>query len=85
MIQNPRVKLIHHILVYAVLTVGAANSGSAFAGHGHQGLVDPFTDEELPSIISAMGLGYLKTVKPDLLVDEAGLRYVFLPGPAKTR
>ncbi len=52
-----------------VLTVGAANSGSAFAGHGYQGLVDPFTDEELPSIVSAMGLGYRKTVKPDLLVE----------------
>ena len=52
-----------------VLTVGAANSGSAFDGSGSRGLVDPFTDEEMPSIISAMGLGYLKTVKPDLLVE----------------
>lgn len=51
------------------LTIGAANSGSAFTGHLPQDLIDPFTDEELPNIVSAMGLGYHKTVKPDLLME----------------
>ena len=31
------------------------------------GRTDPFTDEELPNIISAMGLGFKKIVKPELL------------------
>ena len=49
------------------LTIGAAHSGSAFRGHLPAGRYDPFTDEELPNIVSAMGLGFKKTVKPELL------------------
>jgi Subtilase family len=52
-----------------VLTIGAAHSGSAFDGALPASLVDPFTDEELPNIASAMGLGYRKTVKPELLLE----------------
>ena len=50
------------------LTIGAANSGSAFTGDLPQNLIDPFTDEELPNVASAVGLGYRKTIKPDLLI-----------------
>jgi hypothetical protein len=50
------------------LTIGAAHSGSAFTGNLPNGRVDPFMDEELPNIISAMGLGFRKIVKPELLL-----------------
>jgi hypothetical protein len=49
------------------LTIGAAHSGSAFNGNLPGGRFDPFTDEELPNIVSAMGLGFKKAVKPELL------------------
>jgi hypothetical protein len=47
---------------------GAAHSGSAFTGTLPNGRIDPFTDEDLPNIISAMGLGFKKVVKPELLL-----------------
>lgn len=49
------------------LTIGAAHSGAAFNGALPNGMIDPFTDEELPNIVSAMGLGFKKVVKPELL------------------
>jgi hypothetical protein len=49
------------------LTIGAAHSGSAFSGNLPNGRTDPFTDEELPNIVSAMGLGFKRIVKPELL------------------
>ena len=49
------------------LTIGAANSGSAFTGNLPNGRIDPFTNEELPNIVSAMGLGFKKVIKPELL------------------
>ena len=51
------------------LTVGAAHSGSAFNGAFPAGRFDPFTDESLPNIVSAMGLGFRKIVKPELLLE----------------
>jgi hypothetical protein len=30
-------------------------------------MIDPFTDEQLPSMVSAMGLGFRKVIKPELL------------------
>jgi len=52
-----------------VLTIGAAHSGSAFTGSLPANMFDPFTDAELPNIVSAMGLGFRKVVKPDLLLE----------------
>jgi Subtilase family len=52
-----------------VLTIGAAHSDSAFSGTFPPNLIDPFTDEELPNIVSAMGLGFRKVVKPELLLQ----------------
>ena len=52
-----------------VLTIGAAHCGSAFNGGLPANLIDPFTDEELPNIASAMGLGFRKIVKPELLLE----------------
>jgi hypothetical protein len=52
-----------------VLTIGAAHAGSAFNGRLPANLIDPFTDEELPNIASAMGLGFRKVVKPELLLE----------------
>jgi hypothetical protein len=49
------------------LTIGAAHAGSGFTGNLPDGRYDPFTDEDLPSIVSAMGLGFRKVVKPELL------------------
>ena len=51
------------------LTIGAAHAGSAFNGGLPANLIDPFTDEELPNIASAMGLGFRRTVKPELLLE----------------
>jgi hypothetical protein len=51
------------------LTIGAAHSGSAFNGGFPETFIDPFTDEELPNIVSAMGLGFRKAIKPDLLFE----------------
>ena len=51
------------------LTIGAAHRGSAFNGNLPATLIDPFTDEELPNIASALGLGYRKALKPDLLFE----------------
>jgi hypothetical protein len=70
------------------LTIGAAHAGSAFNGDFPANLIDPFTDGELPNILSAMGLGFKRVVKPDLLFDggrapvrvvEAGDRLVVAP------
>jgi hypothetical protein len=52
-----------------VLTIGAAHSGSAFNGSFPGNLIDPFTDEEVPNMVSAMGLGFRKVVKPELLLE----------------
>ncbi len=51
------------------LTIGAAHKSAAFNGGLPANLIDPFTDECLPNIVSAMGLGYRKAVKPDLLLE----------------
>jgi hypothetical protein len=49
------------------LTIGAAHSGSAFNGAHPAGRIDPFTTDDVANIISAMGLGFKKVVKPELL------------------
>lgn len=49
------------------LTIGAAHSGSAFNGAHPAGCIDPFTTDDVANIISAMGLGFKKVVKPELL------------------
>ena len=51
------------------LTIGAAHSSAVFDGNLPANLIDPFTDETLPNIASAMGLGFRKAVKPDLLFE----------------
>lgn len=60
------------------LTIGAAHSGSAFNGTLPANAIDPFTTSELPNVASAMGLGYRKAVKPDILFDggRAPVRFV---------
>ena len=50
------------------LTIGAAHSGSAFSGTLPANMLDPLTDEALPNVISALGLGFRRAVKPDLLL-----------------
>lgn len=52
-----------------VLTIGAAHSGSGFAGGFPANRFDPYTSSALPNVCSAMGLGFKKVVKPDLLMD----------------
>ena len=52
-----------------VLTIGAAHKSAIFDGDLPANLIDPFTDESLPNMVSAMGLGYRKAVKPDLLLE----------------
>jgi len=60
------------------LTIGAAHSGSAFNGALPANAIDPLTSGELPNIVSGMGLGYRKAVKPDILLDggRAPVRFV---------
>ena len=52
-----------------VLTIGAAHSSRVFDGSLPGDLIDPFTDGTLPNIASALGLGYRRTIKPDLLFE----------------
>jgi hypothetical protein len=52
-----------------VITVGAAHAGSAFNGTLPANLIDPFTDGGLPNVASAMGLGFRKVIKPEILVE----------------
>ena len=49
------------------MTIGAAHKSAIPNSNLPTGLINPFTDERLPNIVSAMGLGYRKGVKPDLL------------------
>ena len=49
-----------------VLTVGAVNH-DASVGDPPPGWVDPFVDANLPSPINAQGMGYRRTIKPELL------------------
>jgi hypothetical protein len=51
------------------LTIGAAHKSAVFNRRLPANLIDPFIDESLPNIVSAMGLGYRKAVKPDLLLE----------------
>ena len=51
------------------MTIGAAHKSVIPEGRLPTGLFNPFTDERLPNIVSAMGLGYRKGVKPDLLFE----------------
>lgn len=51
------------------LTIGAAHKSAVFNGGLPSNLIDPFTDECLPNMVSAMGLGYRNAVKPDLLLE----------------
>lgn len=51
------------------VTIGAAHKSAIAIGELPANLIDPFTDERLPNIVSAMGLGYRKGVKPDLLFE----------------
>jgi hypothetical protein len=53
-----------------ILIIGAAHSGSAFNGALPADRFDPFTTEDAPNVATALGLGYKKTVKPDLLLSE---------------
>ncbi len=52
------------------LTIGAAHAGSAYTGFFPAGRIDPFTDEGGPNIVSAMGLGFRKTVKPEAAAEH---------------
>ena len=51
------------------LTIGSAHKGSGFNNNLPASLIDPFTDEKLPNIASALGLGHRKALKPDLLFE----------------
>jgi hypothetical protein len=51
------------------LTIGAAHCGSAYNGQFPAGRVDPFNLEDGPNIFSAMGLGYRRSIKPDILLS----------------
>lgn len=60
------------------MTIGAAHAGSAFDGSLPAGMLDPFTDTTVPNVASAMGLGFRKAVKPELLFagGRAPVRFV---------
>ena len=52
-----------------VLTIGAAHAGSGYTGRFSADRIDPFTADDLPNIVSALGLGFRKVVKPELLFE----------------
>jgi hypothetical protein len=51
------------------VTVGAWHADAYANAPTDFQTVDPFPDGELPNVSSAVGLGHLKTIKPDLLYD----------------
>ena len=58
-----------------VLTIGAAHRDAVPPGIAMANGVDPISSPELPNLSSALGLGYRKVIKPDLLAD-GGREYV---------
>ena len=56
-----------------VVTVGALHRDAAGPSRGALA-VDPYTSNELPNVSSALGLGHLRVVKPDILMP-GGLEY----------
>ena len=58
-----------------VLTVGAAHRDAMPRGLPMTNGVDPISSPDLPNLSSALGLGYRKVIKPDLLAD-GGREYV---------
>jgi hypothetical protein len=51
------------------ITVGAWHADTYINAPTDFQTIDPFPNGELPNVSSAVGLGYLKTIKPDLLYD----------------
>jgi hypothetical protein len=49
-----------------IITVGAIHQ-DASAGELPPNTIQPFVDEGLPSVINAQGMGYRRTIKPDVL------------------
>lgn len=58
-----------------VLTIGAAHRDAVPPGVAMANGTDPIASPDLPNLSSALGLGYRKTIKPDLLTD-GGREYV---------
>ncbi|MGH8689317.1 MAG: S8 family serine peptidase [Burkholderiales bacterium] len=58
-----------------VLTIGAQHTDNVANRIGGHSAVDPFDDPALPNASSAIGLGYRRAVKPDLLLP-AGREHV---------
>lgn len=52
-----------------VVTIGAANFAAVFDGQLPADRIDVLTSAQLPNVASAVGLGFKKTVKPDLLFN----------------
>jgi hypothetical protein len=67
--QKSRRTLLAPAEAMNVLTIGAAHKGSAFNGILPAGRFDPFLTEDGPNVASAMGLGFRKIVKPEILLD----------------
>lgn len=59
------------------LTVGAVHS-DASTGQGVSRAIQPYCDDNLPSLINAQGMGYRRGIKPEILVP--GGRVVILEG-----
>ena len=58
-----------------VLTIGAAHRDAVPPGVAMANGIDPISSPDLPNLSSALGLGYRKVIKPDLLAD-GGREYV---------
>jgi hypothetical protein len=64
-----------------VLTVGAVHR-DASVGVAQPRAIQPFVDQDLPSVINAQGMGYRRAIKPDVLLP--GGRIVFLESLRRT-
>jgi hypothetical protein len=58
-----------------VLTIGAQHHDNVAVRPPVPNAVDPFGDHQLPNVSSALGLGYRRTIKPDLYLP-GGREYV---------
>ena len=89
--QRSRRTLLSPAEALNVITVGAAHAGGEI-GVGHQGgPIDPYNCTELPNISSALGLGHLRAIKPDILMPGGrehvqprprGQELTIVPAPA---
>ena len=79
--QRSRRTLLSPAEAINVLTVGACHDDAAESPAYLGTFVDPIESRTLPNVSSALGLGHLRTVKPDLLMPGGREHVIPIPDP----